>query len=467
MFSKGQRIEIDISDVSEGAKCFGKMPDGMAVFIHGPAAVGDRVAAELFKIKRNYLEARLVEVLRPASVRVQPRCAHFGSCGGCKWQHVSYEEQLRIKRKLVADALEHLGGFHGVDVAQPVPSQREFGYRNKVEFSFSDQRYVTDLDRADPSDPTDFALGFHAPNVFSKVIDIDRCHIATDEMNVALTATRAFAMQSGLTPYSTKTHEGFYRHLMVRQAFRTKQLMVNLVTSGHDAKVMADYLAAIRSALGERATTVVNNVTTSKGNTAFGEQEVVLAGPGHIVEQIGALRFRISANSFFQTNTEQAERLYEATLDAAGLTGEETVYDLFCGTGTISLFAASRCRHVTGFEVESSSIADARKNAAENGVSNADFVHLDMKNFRSWSAAAPPHVVITDPPRAGMHPHAVEALRALKPRRIVYVSCNPASLARDAQALCAGSAYRLGQILPVDLFPHTYHVESVAVLDLA
>jgi 23S rRNA (uracil1939-C5)-methyltransferase len=465
VFAKGQRIELDITDLSEGTKCFGKLPDGMAVFVNGPAAVGDRVAAELSKIKRNYLEARLVDVLQPSPARTDPRCAHFGICGGCKWQHVTYGEQLRVKRKLVADALEHIGSFAAPDVAEALPCTRQFGYRNKVEFSFSDKRYLTD--RSDPSEPTDFALGFHAPEVFSKVLHIDRCHIATDEMNEALVATRAFAMQSGLRPYSTKTHEGFYRHLMVRQAFRTSQLMVNLVTSWHDEKVMSDYVAAIRTALGDRATTVVNNVTTRKGNTAFGEQEYVLAGPGHIIEQLGPLQFRISANSFFQTNTEQAERLYETVIAAAGLTGAETVYDLFCGTGTITLFAAPRCRHITGFEVEPISIADARRNAADNHVSNAEFVQIDMKDFRAWKGKAPPDVVITDPPRAGMHPHAVEAVRTLLPRRIVYVSCNPASLARDAKALCEGGAYRLGPVRPVDLFPHTYHIESVAVLDRA
>jgi 23S rRNA (uracil1939-C5)-methyltransferase len=464
VFAKGQRIELEITDLAEGTKCFGKV-DSLAVFVHGTAAVGDRVAAAVSKVKRNYLEARLLEVLVPSPTRVEPRCGHFGTCGGCKWQHVAYDEQLRVKRKLVADALERIGGFSGVDVAAPLAAPSVFAYRNKVEFSFSDRRYLAESELAAPRGPSDFALGFHAPQNYAKAIDIERCHIATDEMNQALTRTRAFALASGQRPYSTKTHEGFYRHLMVRHAAKTGQLMVNLVTSWHEPALMGDYVQALREALGERITTIVNNTTTSKGNTAFGEKEHVLFGPGHIVEQLGSLRFRISANSFFQTNTLQAERLYETALAMAGLTGAETVFDLFCGTGTITLFAAPQCRSITGFEVDAGSVADARRNAEDNGVKNASFVQLDLKDFRRWQAPEPPDVVITDPPRAGMHPDAVEALRGMAPRRLVYVSCNPASLARDANALCQGGLFRLGTVQPVDLFPHTYHVESVALLE--
>ena len=464
MFTKGQRIELTISDLAEGTKCFGKLDEGMAVFVHGPAAVGDRVAATVFKIKKNYLEADLAEVLAPSPSRVKPACEHFGVCGGCKWQHVVYAEQLRVKRKLVADALAHVGGFADAAVAEPLASSKVFGYRNKMEFSFSNQRYLLEeevgLQEEALAKPKDFALGFHSPGRFDKVVDIDLCHISPDEMNSALALVKQFCRDRKIPAYSARTHEGFLRHLMVRKAFATGEFMVNLVTSSHDPALMRE----LDAVLPREVTTFVNNVTTRKSNVAFGEQEFVLRGPGTITERLGRFQFRISANSFFQTNTAQAEVLYRTTLEAAGLQGGETVFDLYCGTGTISLFVSDHCRRVIGFEMEPSSIADAGKNAEFNGVGNCRFVHMDLKHLDHVADEAP-DVVITDPPRAGMHPKAVEKLLEMKPRRIVYVSCNPASLARDAQMLCAQGAYRLGDVQPVDLFPHTYHIESVAVLD--
>jgi len=464
MFTKGQCIELTISDLAEGTKCFGKLDEGLAVFVQGPAAVGDRVAAKVYKIKKNYLEADLVEVIAPSPYRVKPVCDHFGVCGGCKWQHVVYTEQLRVKRKLVADALKHVGGFEGVAVSEPLASAKVFGYRNKMEFSFSSERYLLademGLQEEVLAKPKDFALGFHSPGRYDKVVDIDLCHISPDEMNAALALVKQFFRARGIPAYSTRTHEGFLRHLMVRKAFATGEFMVNLVTSSHDAALMRE----LDAALPREVTTFVNNVTTRASNVAFGEQEVVLRGPGTITERLGRFQFRISANSFFQTNTAQAEVLYRTTLDAAGLQGGETVFDLYCGTGTIALFMSDHCRRVIGFEMEPSSIADAGKNAEFNGVGNCSFVHMDLKHLDHVADEAP-DVVITDPPRAGMHPKVVERLLEMKPRRIVYVSCNPASLARDAHGLCAQGAYRLGPVQPVDLFPHTYHVESVAVLD--
>lgn len=473
MFTKGQLVEVDISDAADGPKCFGKLPEGIGVFVHGPVTVGDRVEAVVFKTKKNYLEAQLRGVVRASPDRVVPRCAHFGVCGGCKWQHVDYAAQLRMKRKLVADALVHLGGFEDVTVGEAVAAPEAFHYRNKVEFSFGDARYLLNEERDIPADqlakPRNYALGFHAANIFSKVIDIDRCHIATEEMNIALDVTRRFFAARGTSVCSNRTHEGFLRNLALRHAAFTGELLVYLITSSHDPALMADYLAVLREALGDRLTTFVNGVTQRKNSVAYAEELHVLHGPGHIVEQLGRSRFAISPNSFFQTNSRQALRLYELVREAAALQPTDILHDLYCGTGSIGIFCADACRSVVGFELEASSVRDAAANATSNGVTNASFHRIDLKDFGATLAGlgdlARPDVVITDPPRAGMHERAVADLLALGPRRIVYVSCNPASLARDAKALCAGGTYRLVSVRPVDLFPHTFHVESVAVLD--
>lgn len=473
VFAKGQILEIDISDVGDGHRCFGRLPGGLAVFVHGMAAVGDRVSASVFRIKKNYVEARLVAVIRPSAARQAAPCAHFGVCGGCKWQHVSYAEQLRLKRKLVADALAHVGGFSDALVLDPIPSPSEYGYRNKLEFSFGDRRYLADdemgRDPATLSKPAGFALGFHAPERFDRVVDIDRCLIATPEMNIALAVVRRLALDRGLTVYQTRTHEGFLRNLVVRHAASTGEFMVYLVTSAHDAALMREFRDALLAALGERLTTFVNGVTQRKNTVARGDENVVLHGPGVIVDRLGALRFTISPTSFFQTNTRQAERLYEETVRRAAATPGGVVHDLYCGTGTIALSLAGSFRAVVGCELEASSLADAAANASANGIGNTQFLALDLKHYASavanLSAELRPDVVVVDPPRAGLHPDLVVELRRLRPSRLVYVSCNPASLARDAKALCGESAYRLGEVQPVDLFPQTYHVESVVALD--
>lgn len=473
MFTKGQELEIAVTDTADAQQGFGRLAEGLAVFVQGPVAVGDRVRVSVTGIKKNYLQARLLDVLEPSPARVAPPCAHFGVCGGCKWQHVNYAEQLRMKRKLVADALVHLGGFRDPVVADVLPSPRVYQYRNKMEFSFGDRRYLLDeemgLDPALLAKPAHFALGFHAPGRFDRVVDIDLCRLSPDEMNRALAVGKRFGLQRGLSVYQTRSHEGVLRNLVVRKAFATGEFMVYLVTSGAERAVVQDLLGQLQAELGERLTTFVHGVTRRKNTVARGDEHTVLHGPGFIRERLGDLEFKISPDSFFQTNTEQAERLYALVLDRAGLRGDEVVHDLYCGTGTISLFLARRARTVVGCELEASALADAAANASMNGIANARFLALDLKHYaaavRDLPAELRPDVVVVDPPRAGLHPDLVTELRALQPARLVYVSCNPASLARDARALVVDDLYRMGGVQPVDLFPHTYHVESVAVLE--
>ena len=470
MFRKGEQLEVTILDMAEDDACMGRLPDGMVVFVRGLVTPGDVVKASISKIKKNFLEARLDEIVTPSSDRVTPVCAHYGVCGGCKWQHVHYTKQIEFKRKLVLDSLQRIGGFDAIDVAPAKPAASTYHYRNKVDFTFSNERFILNEELATPPEarekPSDFALGFHRPRCFNKIIDIDRCHIATDLSSRVLALTREFFLAHRCPAYSTFSHEGQLRNLVVRHAGITGECMVNLITSTHEPELMrayADFLLASAPDI----TTIINSTTERKNLVAYGETAHVLHGPGIIIEELDGLRFEISPNSFFQTNSRQALELYRTVAAMAALRPDDVLYDLYCGTGSITMFAGRACRLAFGFELEASAVADAVKNAERNAMTSCSFIATDMKHLRTAmnNTGHRPDVVITDPPRAGMHEDAVETLRQLAPRRIIYVSCHPASLARDAKALCAGGLYTLSAVQPVDLFPHTYHIESVACLD--
>ena len=474
MRKKGEIIEVEIFDTADKNRCVGQLEDGLKVFVEGPVAVGDTVQAKVTKIKKRFLQARLTEVIKFSDRRTEPRCQYFGVCGGCKWQHFDYSEQLRVKRKQVVDALEHLGGFENPDVAECIPAKEKFGYRNKIDMDFTDQRYLTademDIPAEELDRPIDFAIGFHAPGCFAKAIDIDHCDLATEEMNLVVETVRIFFRDRKFSIYSTFQPDGFLRNLVVRQGGNTGELMVNLITSSHDPELMKKLCTVLRSALGDKLTTFVNGISTRKNMFAFNEEEFVLCGEGFITDRLEGYTYQISPNSFFQTNTAQAEVLYNEIIKQAAFQGSETMYDLFCGTGSIALFAAKHCGRVLGIELVESAVADAQKNADRQGVKNCTFRQMDLMHFgkihEELKEFGLPDVVITDPPRAGMHPKAVKMLRELKPPVVIYVSCGPASLARDGQLLCEGGLYKLIRCQPVDMFPQTNHVESVARFEL-
>jgi len=474
MVKKGEMIEVEIFDTADKNLCVGQLEDGMTVFVAGPVAVGDTVCAKVTKIKKRYLQAQLTEVLKFSDRRTEPRCNYFGVCGGCKWQHFDYSEQLRVKRKQVLDALVHIGLFENPEVTECIPAQELFGYRNKIDMDFTDMRYLTadeiDVPEAQLSKSLDFALGFHAPGCFSKAIDIDHCDIATEDMNLAVETVRVFCRDRKLSIYSSFKPDGFLRNLVVRQGGNTGELMINLITSTHDAELMQELLSSLQAALGEKLTTFINGINTRKNMVAFNEEEHVLFGEGFITDRLGEYSYQISPNSFFQTNTAQADVLYNEIIKQAAFNGSETVYDLFCGTGSIALFAAKHCGKILGLELVESAVADAQKNADEHGAANCTFRQMDLMHFgkirEELEAFGLPDLVITDPPRAGMHPKAVQMLRELAPPVIIYVSCGPASLARDGQMLCEGGLYKLVSCQPVDMFPQTNHVESVARFEL-
>ncbi|AKJ63796.1 23S rRNA (uracil(1939)-C(5))-methyltransferase RlmD [Kiritimatiella glycovorans] len=487
MFGKNDIVEVEITDTADRAQTFARLEDGRPVFVRGPAAVGDVVHARLIKLKKTHAQAVLTEVHRPSDRRTAPRCPHFGICGGCKWQHLEYAEQLRIKRKQVVDALEHLGGFSAPSVAKTLPAPRIYGYRNKIDLSFTDMRWVDDAERKELRDrgwdiesmssqqarsfpaaeygarPLHFALGFHAPGCYAKALDLDRCHLVSDELNTIRDCVRTFCLERDLQPYTTRTHEGFLRNLVLREGFHTGERMVNLVTSGYEASLMEELAGQLRG-LGRAAPeTFVNSVTRRKNTVALGEREHVIYGSGSIGDRLLGMPFRISAHSFFQTNTRQAETLYGEVHRAAGLEGGETVFDLYCGTGTIALTLAECAGRVVGFESVGPAVADARANAERLGITHARFIEADLNHPAAGVTGEKPDVLIADPPRAGMHPDTVATVREWRPERIVYVSCKPASLARDGAALCTDGAYRLEHVTPIDMFPQTDHIESVAL----
>ncbi|MGA7159902.1 MAG: 23S rRNA (uracil(1939)-C(5))-methyltransferase RlmD [Bacteroidota bacterium] len=468
MAGRGDILELTIeSSGFEGTSV--ARNEGMVVFVEG-AVAGDVVRARVMRTKKKHLEAKVVEVLQPSPNRTPPRCKYFGTCGGCKWQHVQYESQLAFKQQHVVDALERIGRFKSVNVLPIIPSQEIYFYRNKLEFSFGDQRWLDSppVKGGGERGGADFALGFHIPQRYDKILDIDECHLQSELSNGILNAVKSFAVEHSLPAYASLPQSGYFRNLVIREGKNTGDVMVNLVTFDDRPDVMQELTLTLTHAFPE-IVTVVNNITAKLANVAVGETEKVYYGSGVFTEKLGDYLFHLSANSFFQTNTRQAETLYTVTKDFADLKSSDIVYDLYCGTGAISIFISNAVRQVVGIELIESSILNARMNAEYNGITNCEFIAGDLKDLLTkdvgWREKyAKPDVLIVDPPRSGMHPKAVEEIGGMKTPRIVYVSCNPATLARDLQLL-APFGYSIEKVQPVDMFPHTYHIESVVKLE--
>ncbi len=460
---RGMELDLDIEKFADQGKSLGRA-DGMVVFVAG-GVPGDRVRVQISKTKKRYAEARLLEVLSPGPLRVEPRCPYFGACGGCKWQHVAYPAQLDAKRQSVEDAFQRTGGFAGVPVLPAIGSDRIYYYRNKMEFSFSAARWLTADEIATGEDfDRNFALGLHVPGNFEKVLDTQVCFLQSELSVRIVNAVRDVAKSHAWTPYDIRRQEGFLRHLVIRHGDRTGETMVNLVTNGYEPDRMEALAHFLQNDFPE-VTTFVNTINTSLAQTAFGEEMHTIFGPGVIHDRIGDFTFEIASNAFFQTNTEQAEVLYNVARDFADLRPVDLLYDLYCGAGTISLFLSRDVRRVVGVELVEEAVANARANAAANSVENCDFVAGDMMRLFTpdfVEAHGRPDVLIADPPRAGMHPKVVDEIGRLRPERFVYVSCNPQTQARDLALL--KDHYAVERVQPVDLFPHTHHIESVAKL---
>jgi len=458
ILKKGQSIEVEISDIAYGGKGLTRI-NGMAVFVD-QAVPGDRVLIHITRKKKNYAEARVMELLKTSPDRIDPPCVYSGFCGGCKWQFLDYGVQLKYKRQHVQETLQHIGQIGEVPVHPTIASPPTFGYRNKMEFTCTERRWLTPAEMQQPEIDKGFALGLHVPGTFFKVFDTKRCLLQPDLGNHLLDEVRRFMRSSGLPPYGLRSHEGFWRFLMLRHSVAFNRWMVNIVTAADNRRVLRALAKALMEKFPE-VSAVINNITTRKAGVTAGESETTLAGDSTLIDKIGSFAFEISANSFFQTNTAGAAKLYETVKHYAELSGSETVLDLYSGTGTIPILLSDAAREVIGLEMAPSAVADAENNCRQNQIENCRFIPGDIRETLP-AISRRPQVVIVDPPRAGMHPAVAAQLLALMPERIVYVSCNPATLARDLALL--KEAYRLKEVQPVDLFPHTFHIESVAKL---
>ena len=455
---KGDIIELTIEKVVFGGQGLARV-DGFAVFVE-KAIPGDRVRAQLFKKKKQFAQARLLEVITPSPHRINAPCQYSGICGGCTWQFCDYQKQLEYKRSHVMDALERIGKLKDVPVHPVISSPRRFGYRNKMEFSFADRRWLLPEEMEKGGLHKDFALGLHVPGTFYKILDIEACLLQHDTGNRILCDVKDYTLKSGIPAYGIRTHAGFWRFLMLRYAHAHNEWMVNIVTA-EERNGAVQPLADMLTEKYKNITSVINNINSRKGSIAVGEQEVLLYGRPSIEESIGGFVFEISANSFFQTNTLGAEKLYKTVEVYAGLTGCETVVDLYSGTGTIPIFLSKTAQKVIGIEILESAVRDAEKNCQRNAIANCEFLCGDIRD-RLPDIAKKPDVIIIDPPRTGMHPDVVQRVRAIAPQRIVYVSCNPATFARDLESL--KEDYHVVEVQPIDMFPHTFHIESVARL---
>jgi 23S rRNA (uracil1939-C5)-methyltransferase len=456
---KGQMIDVEIADLAFGGKGLTRV-DGMAVFVDG-AVPGDRVQARIFKKRKQYAEARVVQLLRPSSDRVPAPCEYSGFCGGCKWQFLHYDKQLAYKQSHVKEALEHIGGLPDPCVHPTLAADPIFGYRNKMEFSCSDRRWLlpAEMDQADQD--MSFALGLHVPGTFHKVLDTRACLLQPPLGNQILEEVRQGMRSSGRPPYGLRSHVGFWRFLMLRHSVARDQWLVNLITSEAAIEVLRPMAEKLMGAYPE-IVSVVNNVTGRKAGIATGEYEVPVAGKSRLTDRIGPFEFAISANSFFQTNTRSAGLLYGKVKEFARLSGTESVLDLYSGTGTIAIFLADAAREVVGMEIIASAVQDAKGNCRANHIGNCRFLQGDVRECLA-ALETSPDVMIIDPPRDGMHKDVLKQVLQIAPHRIVYVSCNPATLARDINLL--KDAYRIAEVQPVDMFPHTWHIESVARLE--
>lgn len=453
---------VTITDVAAEGNALARVND-MVVFVPF-GAPGDVVDIKIDKKKKSYAEGHIDRIITPGDIRVEPRCEHFGICGGCRWQHLPYDFQLRCKQKQVSDALQRIAKIDIPEISPIKGSVDIWSYRNKMEYTFSNRCWLTYEQLNSGEDfPDRDAAGFHIPGAFDKVLDINSCHLQNDLGNRIRLFVKAFAKEHGYSFYDLRGQHGLLRTLMIRIA-STGEVMIVMAFGEDDSEKIKALLDAIAERFPE-ITSLMYTVNT-KVNDSLADQDILLwSGKDHIIEKMEGLQFRVGPKSFYQTNSRQAYELYKVARDFARLTGDQLVYDLYTGTGTIANFVSRQARHVIGIEYVADAIEDAKVNSRINGIENTEFFAGDMKDVLTDEFIAGhgrPDVMIVDPPRAGMHGDVVDVILRAEPSRIVYVSCNPATQARDLALL--DCKYAVEAVQPVDMFPHTQHVENVVAL---
>jgi 23S rRNA (uracil1939-C5)-methyltransferase len=455
--------KVKITDIGTEGNAVAKV-DGQVVFV--PMLIpGDVVDIRVRKKRRKYMEGTAVRFHEYSSDRIEPRCTHFGVCGGCKWQHLRYEKQLEFKEKQVIDNLTRIGKLELSGVRPILGSSEIYGYRNKLEFTFSDKRWLTREEMlADNDRIVEDALGFHIPGYFDKVLDIRECHFQPDPSNAIRDSVRRYAHRKSLAFFNIRQQSGFLRNLIIRTT-RSGNVMVIVVFFMYERERINGLMEHLRTEF-PRITSLYYIINTKKNDSLSDQVPVLYSGDDHLLEEIDSLKFRIGPLSFYQTNTLQAGKFYSISKEFAGLTGRETVYDLYTGAGTIACYVAGEAGKVIGMEYVDAAVEDAVINSGINNIGNTEFYAGDIRlllNEKFIQEKGRPDVIITDPPRAGMHSDVVEQILSAGPSRIVYISCNPSTQARDAGLM--SEKYRVAAVQPVDMFPHTHHVENVILLE--
>ena len=453
---------LHITTLAAEGKAMGKV-DNQVVFV-AMAVPGDVVDVQIRKHHRRYMEGTIVRFVEKSPLRVEPFCEHFGVCGGCKWQSLPYEEQLKQKTQQVVDQLVRIGHLDIPEVRPCLGSERTREYRNKLEFTFADKRWLTYEEIAEAGDITSTpAVGFHIPGCFDKVLDIDRCHLQVDISNRIRLATKAFCIENGYSFHNARAHEGLMRTMVIRTA-STGEIMVIVVFNENDTERIKALMSHLKEQFPEITSLIY--MINEKWNDSLGDREpICFAGKDHIIEEMEGLKFKVGPKSFYQTNSEQAYELYKVTRDFADLKPTDVLYDLYTGTGTIANFCARRAAKVVGVEYVPEAIEDAKINSQINGIENTVFYAGDMKDVMSDEFIARngrPDVIILDPPRAGVDERVLDVIKRAAPERMVYVSCNTSTQARDLALL--DEMYEILAVQPVDMFPHTHHVENVVKL---
>jgi len=462
-FTSERYEKIEVVDITSKGKGVVKSDEGKVIFVSG-VIPGDIISLETYKKRRGYFEARLTEINQPSASRVDPVCEHFGVCGGCKWQNMSYKAQLQFKQKEITHNMKHLSGMELPEFDAIQGSSQVYFYRNKMEYSFSNQRWLTNEEIADGSKEMEKrGLGFHKAGMWDKVVDIRNCHLQANPSNEIRNAVRDFALKNQMEFYNPKSQDGLLRTLMIRNS-NLGEFMVLIQFYKEDRPKREALLEFLKNHFD--IASLLYCINPKANDTLYDQEIICYDGKTYIVEEMEGLRFKINAKSFFQTNTQQAYELYKIARTFAQLEGNELVYDLYTGTGTIAQFIAKDCKKVIGIESVPEAINAAVANAQENGIDNTFFEVGDMRkvfndDFIKRHGRA--DVVITDPPRSGMHPDVVKQLLNIAPRRIVYVSCNNATQARDLSLM--KDHYRLVRSMAVDMFPQTQHVENVVLLE--
>ena len=453
---------LEITTLAAEGKAMGKV-ENQVVFV--PMTVpGDVVDVQIRKHHRRFMEGVVVRYVKKSPLRVEHFCEHFGVCGGCKWQNLPYEEQLKQKTKQVEDQLVRIGHLDIPEVRPCLGSERTREYRNKLEFTFADKRWLTYEEIATAGDiESTPAVGFHIPGCFDKVLDINKCHLQVDLSNRIRLATKAFCIENGYSFHNARAHEGLMRTMVIRTA-STGEVMVIVVFNENDTKRIDALMSHLKAQFPEITSLIY--MVNDKWNDSLGDREpICFAGKDHIIEEMEGLQFKVGPKSFYQTNSEQAYELYKVTREFAELKAEDTLYDLYTGTGTIANFCARHAKRVVGVEYVPEAIEDAVINSQINGIENTTFYAGDMKDVLSdefVNRNGRPDVIILDPPRAGVDERVLEVIKRAAPERMVYVSCNPSTQARDLALL--NDMYEILAVQPVDMFPHTHHVENVVKL---